>query len=112
MVSLLGREAELTRIQAVLASSKQGRAARAVRIVGPTGIGKSALLAAAIEGAQPQWLIGLVTSHHIQSSLPLFAARRAVQALLDRLGSQAERYTSGLDLSREQPEVFEESFYR
>jgi len=111
-VSILGREAELARISSVLASSTKTRAARAVRIVAPSGFGKTALLEAALAQAPPAWLRAEVTCHHIQSSLPFFAARRTVQALVEVLGGEAERYTSGLDLDREQPEIFEESFYR
>jgi DNA-binding CsgD family transcriptional regulator len=112
VVSILGREAELEQIREVLASSIRGRAARAIRIVGPSGIGKTALAESALSAAAPTWLVATVGSHHIQSSLPLFAARRAAQALLAQLGPDAERYSSGLRLEREQPDVFEESFFR
>ena len=112
MPTILGRDPELSRIRDVLATSAQGHVARAIRIVGPSGIGKTALLKAALAAAPPVWLQGFVASHHIQSSLPLFAARRAAQALLDRLGGEAERYSSGLDLGIEEADVFEESFFR
>jgi DNA-binding CsgD family transcriptional regulator len=110
---LFGREAELTKGRAILESAARGSIVRALRIVGPSGYGKTALAETiGAEAAAGGWVVAFSPNFRIHASLPLFAARRAAQALIEALGQDAERYRSGLTLDRERPEDFEESFYR
>jgi DNA-binding NarL/FixJ family response regulator len=111
--SLIGRDAELARGRAVLDSAARGRIVRAIRIVGSSGVGKTALAQALAEGAAEQgWLVVWTPSFRIHAALPLFAARRVVHTLLEALGESASRYSSGLTLDRDRPEDFEEAFLR
>ena len=113
MGSLFGRDAELARGRAVLDSAARGRIVRAIRIVGTSGVGKTALAEAiAQEAGDGGWLVVLTPSFRIHASLSLFAARRVLQSLLDALGENANRYSSGLTLDRDRPNDFEEAFLR
>ena len=112
MAIIAGRERELVQLADLLSSSIAGPAARALRVVGPSGVGKTTLLEAGIAAAPATWLTGKVANHHIQSALPYYSARRLVEALFAALGSEGERYSSGLNLDREQPSAFEEAFFR
>lgn len=86
---------------------------RAIRIAGPSGVGKTALAGAvAAEAAAGGWLVVNSTSFRIHAALPLFAARRILQTLLDALGDDADRYSSGLTIDRDRAEDFEEAFLR
>ena len=86
---------------------------RAIRIVGSTGVGKTALAEAlAAEASAGGWLTVWAPSFRIHAALSLFAARRVLQALLDALGESAGRYSSGLTIDRERPEDFQEAFLR
>jgi DNA-binding CsgD family transcriptional regulator/tetratricopeptide (TPR) repeat protein len=86
---------------------------RALRIVGASGVGKTALAdAIADEAAGEGWLVVKAPSFRIHAGLPLFTARRVTQSLIDALGENAERYRSGLKLDRDAPDEFEESFLR
>jgi DNA-binding NarL/FixJ family response regulator len=110
---IVGREAELHRASRVLSSSASGKITRAIRIAGPSGFGKTTLAQAIGDAARIDgWLVVPTPSFRIHATLPLFAARRAVQMLVDQLGGAAERYLSGLILDRERPEDFEEAFLR
>jgi len=95
--AFVGREAELRTIVSVVASSRKEGLARAVEIVGPSGVGKTAL-AQAVEAhaAKGGWLIAAVVCHRIQSGLPYLLVRRLITATIAALGEQAERYTAGL----------------
>ena len=113
MGSLFGRDTELSRARAVLDSAARGRIVRAIRIVGSTGVGKTALAEAlAAEASAGGWLTVWAPSFRIHAALSLFAARRVLQALLDALGESAGRYSSGLTIDRERPEDFQEAFLR
>ncbi len=113
MSSLFGRDTELARGRAVLDSAAQARIVRALRVVGPSGVGKTALAETlAQEGAAAGWLVVWAPSFRIHAALSLFAARRILQSLLDALGERAGRYSSGLTIDRERPEDFEEAFLR
>ena len=86
---------------------------RAIRIVGSTGVGKTALAETlAAEASAGGWLTVWAPCFRIHAALSLFAARRVLQALLDALGESAARYSSGLTIDRERPEDFEEAFLR
>jgi DNA-binding CsgD family transcriptional regulator len=110
---LVGREAELDRARAVLDSAAKGRHVRALRIAGLTGTGKTALANAVADDARAaEWLVAETPNFRIHAALPLFAARRVMQSLLEALGDQAERYESGLTIDRERPDAFAEAFLR
>ena len=113
MGRLFGREAELARAGTILGSSARGHLVRALRIAGPSGAGKTTLAEAVAATAELEgWLVLRTPSFRIHATLPLFAARRIVQSLLEALGESAERYSSGLTLDRDQPEDFQEAFVR
>ena len=113
MGSLFGRDAELARGRAVLDSAARGRIVRAIRIVGSSGVGKTALAEAlAHEAAAQGWLVVWAPSFRIHSALSLFDARRIVQALIEALGENAARYSSGLTVDRDRPDDFAEAFLR
>jgi DNA-binding CsgD family transcriptional regulator/tetratricopeptide (TPR) repeat protein len=108
--SLFGRETELARGRAVLDSAAREQIVRAIRVVGASGVGKTALAETlAAEAGANGWLVVWAPSFRIHAALSLFAARRVLQALLD---ARAERYPSGLTIDRERPEDFEETFLR
>jgi len=101
------------RARAVLDSAARGRIVRAIRIVGSTGVGKTALAETlAAEASAAGWLAVWAPSFRIHEALLLFAARRVLQALLEALGDSAGRYSSGLTIDRDRPEDFEEAFLR
>ena len=113
MGSLFGRDTELARGRAVLDSAARGQIVRALRIVGPSGVGKTALAEAlAQEAATSGWLVVWAPSFRMHAALSLFAARRVLQSLLEVLGERAGRYSSGLTIDRERPQDFEEAFIR
>ena len=86
---------------------------RAIRIVGSTGVGKTALAETlATEASAGGWLAVWAPCFRIHAALSLFAARRVLQELLGALGESAGRYSSGLTIDRERPEDFEEAFLR
>ncbi|HUZ48905.1 MAG TPA: AAA family ATPase [Candidatus Dormibacteraeota bacterium] len=97
MGAFVGREAELRTIVSVVAASRKEGLARALEIVGPSGVGKTAL-AQAVEAhaAESGWLIAAVVCHRIQSGLPYLLVRRLITATIAALGEQADRYTAGL----------------
>jgi DNA-binding CsgD family transcriptional regulator len=111
--SLFGRDAERRRARTVLDSSARSRVVRALRIVGASGAGKTTLAeTVAADAAGEGWLVATTPSFRIHTSLPLFAARRIAQSLLEALGENADRYSSGLALDRDRPEDFQEAFVR
>lgn len=117
MVKLLGRDTELAQIETALTAGLQQKVARALRIVGAAGIGKTALLAAAEDQAREGgWLVARVDAHRIQGTLPLVAARRMGDALLEALGEDAPRYAGGLPVGPEhrdaEPAAFREGVVR
>lgn len=85
---------------------------RALRVVGSSGAGKTALAGRIAEKAAGDWLVVQAPAFRIHASLPLFAARRTARLLLEALGDSAGRYSSGLTLDREQPDDFREAFVR
>ena len=86
---------------------------RALRVVGASGAGKTALAETiAAEACAHGWLVVTAPSFRIHAGLPLFVARRIVQTLLEVLGEQAGRYSSGLTIDRDHPEDFREAFLR
>ncbi len=97
----------------VLDSSARERIVRALRIVGASGAGKTALAERiAADATASGWLVVCAPSFRLHATLPLFSGRRVIQALIDGLGESAQRYRSGLTLDREKPEDFEEAFLR
>ena len=113
MTTIFGREGELGRITRVLESARRNHLVRAVRVLGPSGVGKTVLASAAIDSIRDSgWLVGSAQCFRIHSSLPLFLARRLTRSIVEALQDRAEPYRSGLDLESDKLEVFEEAFYR
>jgi DNA-binding NarL/FixJ family response regulator len=111
--SLFGRDAALARGRAVLGSAARGHIVRAIRIAGSSGVGKTALAESLAQEAPSEgWLVVWTPNFRIHASLPLFAARRIVQSMLEALGESAERYSSGLTIDRAHADEFREAFLR
>ncbi len=113
MTTIFGREGELGRIRRVLDSAQTNHLVRAIRILGPSGVGKTALATAATDAARDRGsLVASAQCFRIHGSLPLFVARRLTRSILDALQNRADSYRSGLDLESDKPDKFEEAFYR
>ena len=113
VATIVGRDAELRVATGVLRASAEGRSARALRIAGPSGIGKTALADALCEAAAAEgWICARVTCRRIQAVLPYFTARRLRESLVRELGDFSERYVSGLDLAAGDPASTEQVFLR
>ena len=113
MTTIFGREGELGRIRRVLDSAQTNRLVRAIRILGPSGVGKTALATGGADSARDRgWLVAQAQCFRIHSSLPLFLARRLTRSIVEALRDRAETYRSGLDLESDKPDRFEEAFYR
>jgi DNA-binding NarL/FixJ family response regulator len=111
--SLFGRDGALARGRAVLDSAARNHIVRALRVVGPSGVGKTALAETLAQEAQRAgWLVVWTPDFRIHASLPLFTARRVVQSLLEALGESAQRYSSGLTIDRAHADEFREAFLR
>lgn len=95
---LVGRESEERQCAAVLNSARQDRVAHAVRITGPSGIGKTAFMTELAERAREQgWIAPIAAAHRIQSTLPFVIARKVLAGVLEALGDESKRYISGLE---------------
>ncbi len=113
MTTIFGREGELGQVSRVLDSSRSNRLVRAIRILGPSGVGKTALATSGANSARDgSWLVAAAQCFRLHSSLPLFVARRLTRSIVEGLRDRAETYRSGLDLESDKPERFEEAFYR
>lgn len=94
-------------------ATAKGRVARALRIAGPSGIGKTILAEELLGRAQAAgWICAMVTCRRIQSALPFFSAVRLRESLIESLGRSAQAYVSGLDLTARDPAAVEEVFLR
>ncbi len=116
MGTLIGRTKELDGIAAALQEARRLKVARTFRLLGTSGIGKSALSEAVVERARAEgWLAVLAAAHRIQAHLPMAAARQIGAGILGALGERSERYASGLpsDFSAERDGAkTEEALYR
>ncbi|MDP9110390.1 MAG: LuxR C-terminal-related transcriptional regulator [Candidatus Eremiobacteraeota bacterium] len=82
----------------MLDEARDHSVARNLRIVGDSGVGKSVFGAAIGEiAAATAWVFALAGAHRIQANLPFVLARRTADAVLLALGSDAARYTSGIE---------------
>lgn len=97
-VGLVGRDAELGQLSRGLAKTKRESVANRTRLIGTPGIGKTALAREISErAASDGWFTAFIAAHRIQAALPFIAARKLVNAIVEALGSDAQRYTSGLE---------------
>lgn len=113
--ALFGRDYEIAQISAALARTKAEKVPATIRLLGPSGIGKSALLEASCTLAKTDgWLAGSSRCHEIESKLPLAGAQRLAHSLLDALGPARERYAADAleRVLRESREGFDEAFLR
>jgi DNA-binding CsgD family transcriptional regulator len=91
---LLGRETELSRIEAVIEAARRRRGG-ALAIVGEAGIGKTALLAAARERAAGM-RIAAAGGAEFEADLPFAALGEIAAPFLDRLGELPEPQSAAL----------------
>lgn len=99
MGPLIGRTNELRSGVAILEAARSQQVARLLRIVGVSGIGKTAIARAlATAAANDGWVVAFAAAHRIQAALPFTFARRIQAAILEALGPAADRYASGLSL--------------
>ncbi|HEV7178761.1 MAG TPA: ATP-binding protein, partial [Candidatus Baltobacteraceae bacterium] len=96
---LIGRERELAKIASFLEGRRKECVSHLLRVIGVSGIGKTALVQQAVEeAAAAGWMTTISTAHRTQAALPFVLARRLAAALLDRLNDDAgARYASGLE---------------
>jgi predicted ATPase len=90
---LVGREAELDRIDALLRGARAGDGG-AVVIVGEPGIGKTSLLEAAVDSAGMRIL--RTAGLEAESSLPFAAVAELTEPLLDGVGQLPEPQTAAI----------------
>lgn len=115
MPGVVGRDGELHEVSNVLAACRRSLIASAVVLEGPSGIGKTSVLEAALEkAASAGWLTVNASAHPMQATVPGAVSRRLTDALLRALGSDAARYTAGLDeaLADESAAYLDESLFR
>ena len=97
-VTLVGRDLELRQAASVLDRVRTQHVATAVRIDGISGIGKTALVQEISRQARAAgWLTVFLAAHRIQKMLPYVVARKIVSGIVQELGDDGGRYTSGLD---------------
>lgn len=95
MTALIGRERELAAALAVISGAQSSPVAQTLVIDGTSGVGKTALLDAVLEGASG-WITSATVAHRIQASLPQAVIKRILSGLTLALGERAERYCAGL----------------
>jgi DNA-binding CsgD family transcriptional regulator/tetratricopeptide (TPR) repeat protein len=111
--AVIGREAELVAIDAVLEKVRSVPVAGGVRLWGRSGIGKTSLLDAVEQRATGAgWLVLRAECHHIQSQVPLVVVKRLISTVGTKMGDAAQRYLAGLSSGDASDDVAEETFYR
>ena len=94
---LLGREGELSRIEAVLCRSRSERRGALIRAAGDPGSGKSALLEAAGRAARSDgWTVLNTRCYAAERRTPVAALRRLVSRRVGDVDDVVDRYASGL----------------
>lgn len=97
MATVFGREHELREIARVLDGALKGNAAVSMRVSGGSGIGKTALLeAAGAAASEAGWLTVQAACHRIQAQVPGSANALVIRSLVETMGNDASRYTTGL----------------
>ncbi|MDP9017637.1 MAG: LuxR family transcriptional regulator [Candidatus Eremiobacteraeota bacterium] len=78
-----------------MAQAKKDRVPAAIRVVGQSGIGKSALLLHAAQAAHTAgWLSAAARCHEIQAKLAMSGAQRLAFSIMESLGSEQDRYAA------------------
>jgi len=114
---VLGRDRELAQIASLLRAAADAPLSAAIRIVGTSGYGKSALLRDALdEAARAGWIVFDARCYAGQRRTPGAALRRLVRDGMHLLGDSIGRYASGLELELTSPTTpagrFELAFVR
>lgn len=95
---LFGRAQELSSAYKALDKSERTSVPAILHIVGEPGIGKTIFMQYVIDEARRQgWLTIATTCHDIQRNTPFIVANRLILRMLQSLGADAARYTSGLE---------------
>lgn len=103
---LYGRERELRQIEKLLAQTRDESIPQAVRIVGRSGYGKTAVVDTVVGRAdRAGWSIFRATCHPGQQHAALAALRRMVNVGLNHLEAERARYVSGLESELASPEA-------
>lgn len=96
--AMIGREREFELVESSFAGARRNRLSTMVRISGESGIGKTLFLNRLASSLESKgWFVTRTSCHAIQQSTPRLAANRIVLSALERLGSDAARYTGGLE---------------
>jgi DNA-binding NarL/FixJ family response regulator len=93
-----GRDAELDAVESSLRASAASNTAFELLVYGDAGIGKTTLLRQSIAAAESSgWLAIYVSRHPIQETRAFSGVTDVITAILRSLGSEAARYSSGLE---------------
>lgn len=101
MPQLVGRETEVSSALETILAARSMPVARTLRVEGPSGIGKSSLIAALSDRLESDWIVAATAAHRIQSDLPFAILRRLLTKLTSALGKNADRYGAALKQSTE-----------
>lgn len=101
---LIGRTAESERIARALATACADAVPVVIEIEGDAGIGKSTLLEdASARSRLDGFVVAVAACYAVQAQIPLSALRKLLDALLEALGEDRSRYTTGLERILESP---------
>ena len=104
--TLLGRDSELRRIEAVLRRTRDARRGALIRVAGDLGSGKSALLEEALRAARSDgWTVLDTRCYAGERRTPVAALRRLVAHRIGGAGDGLDRYASGLHRELASPET-------
>jgi DNA-binding CsgD family transcriptional regulator len=95
---MIGREREQEIVERALAGAKRQRVPCIVRVAGESGVGKTYFLNGLAESLDRQgWLVLETTCHSVQLHTPFLVSNRVTAAALEKLGTAAQTYASGLE---------------
>ncbi|MGZ3548926.1 MAG: helix-turn-helix transcriptional regulator [Vulcanimicrobiaceae bacterium] len=95
---IIGRDRELTIAREVLVKARKQHMPARIVILGDPGIGKTILLEGVASAADKDgWFVLELGCHEIQRNTPFIALNRLISAAIRRLGTDSDRYISGLE---------------
>ncbi|MBV8601768.1 MAG: AAA family ATPase [Candidatus Eremiobacteraeota bacterium] len=97
---LIGREAELALVRELLADVRARSSHATIAMCGAAGLGKSRLLASAVESARARgWIVLAATCHAFRRRRPFAIVADLTKAAIAALGTEVSTYTSGLEVA-------------